>query len=122
MRRTNLENWVPNSMEKKCLDQLDSSENWESFIKSPKPPESEHLSWRPFFKIFLFNLAFFSLIVTLLFGVIAAGTLGIGGLREDIVAFLALILTIAVATASYVTNLYRRTWNRRAAQQRLFSR
>lgn len=117
MPRFNPNDWTPNSMERKCLVHLDSAENWERILKRTQPPEDERLSWRPFIKIFAINLIFFLFFVAIIMTVVAVGTLGIAGVREDIVLLTGFILVVSAITAAYTTHLYRRSWNRRAAQQ-----
>ena len=101
-------------MEKRCLEQLDSVENWEKFLKTSKPSETEFLNWRPFIKIFLFNVVFLGVIVMVLIAGVAVGTLGIETLKEDWPLILAFNLFVSIVAAIYTTNLYRRSWNRRA--------
>lgn len=114
MFKSHPEDWSPNSLETQCLRHLDSTENWENVLKRPKPLESEHLSYRPFIKIFFINIVFFSTIVTVLLSVVAIGTLGISGLREDLPLFFGFVSTVTIIMAAYTTHLYRRSWNRRA--------
>jgi hypothetical protein len=114
MPRRSPEDWSPNSLETQCLRHLDSTENWETVLKRPKPPESERLTYRPFVKIFFINILFFSLIITLLLTVVAIGTLGTAGLLEDLPLFIGFVATVTIIMAAYTTYLYRRSWNRRA--------
>jgi hypothetical protein len=114
MPRRSPEDWSPNSLEAQCLRHLDSTENWETVLKRPKPPESERLTYRPFVKIFFINILFFSLIITLLLTVVAIGTLGTAGLLEDLPLFIGFVATVTIIMAAYTTYLYRRSWNRRA--------
>ena len=49
-------------------------------------------------------------------GSLEVGFSGLAGLREDLSLLVIVVLTIALAFALYVTNLYRGSWNRRAAR------
>lgn len=116
MARFRVEDWSPNAMERKCLAQLDSEQNWEQILKRPRPADSQLLDWRPFIKIFAFNLVFFSLVLTMLLVVASAGSMGIAAASE-LWRELAFFTAVAsLGTALYTTHLYRRSWNRRAQQ------
>ena len=108
--------WTPNSLEAKCLRHLDSQAAWKDILKLERPPTAEPQSWRPFWRIFVMNLAQFIVVLGLLLGSLEVATTGWAGLREDLPYFITIVLTIALGFAAYVTNLYRRSWNRRAAK------
>ena len=108
--------WTPNSLEAKCLRHLDSHAAWLDILKLERPPTSEPQSWRPFWRIFVMNLIQFIVVLTFLFGSLEVGFSGWAGLREDLPFFIGIVLIIAFGFAAYVTNLYRRSWNRRAAK------
>lgn len=103
-------------MERKCLAQLDSAENWEQILKRQKPAESERLDWRPFGRIFLFNWVFFAVALAFLLVVVTAGVGGMESLSEFKWEISGFVVAGSVVTAAYATNLYRRSWNRRAMQ------
>jgi magnesium-transporting ATPase (P-type) len=104
--------WSPNSLEK----HLDSAENWTSILKQAKPDKSEAQPWRPFWRILIINLIQFSAVFSLVFVSLEIGFTGVAGLKEDLLFVLSAIAFLTLAFAMYVTNLYRRSWNRRAYQ------
>ena len=114
MQRT--QDWSPNSLEKKCLQHLDSSENWVNILKQAKPDKAELQPWRPFWRILIINLVQFSAVFSLVFVSLEIGFSGVAGLKEDFVFVIGVITALTLAFASYVTYLYRRSWNRRAKQ------
>lgn len=116
MARFQPDSWSPNAMERKCLAQLDSAENWEQILKRQKPAESERLDWRPFGRIFLFNWVFFAVALAFLLVVVTAGVGGMESLSEFKWEISGFVVAGSVVTAAYATNLYRRSWNRRAMQ------
>ena len=109
------DDWIPNSMELKCLRHLDPEENWTGILRQPKPPESEQLGWAPFRVIFGINMLQFTPILAILF-VSLELTFGggVSSLREDALVGSGIVVGLAAIMASYVTYLYRRSWNRRA--------
>ena len=108
--------WTPNSLEKKCLKDLDSPENWQNILKTPRPSSHERQSWRPFWRIYVINIALFLAVFAFLFGSLEIGFSGFDGLREDFAIFVVFVGVMATGFAAYVTYLYRRSWNRRAKQ------
>ena len=110
------QDWSPNSLEKKCLKHLDSAENWTRYLKHERPPSSEPQPWRPFWRIYLINIANFLAVFALMFGTLEIGFTGVAGLREDLPFLVGLVVVFAMLFAGYVTHLYRRSWNRRAAR------
>ncbi len=114
MTKRRIEDWSPNSLEKKCLQHLDSAENWTQYLKHERPPNSEPQSWRPFWRIYIINIVQFLAVLAFLFGSLEIGFAGLSGLLEDLPVVLGLTVSIAAGFAAYVTYLYRRSWNRRA--------
>ena len=107
--------WIPNSLEKKCLRDLDSRENWTNILKHERPDESQIQSWKPFRKIFAFNLVLFLGVLSLIFITLEFGQgVRFNEFREDLLGGTILVILTAASMALYVTHLYRRTWNRRA--------
>jgi len=109
------DDWIPNAVELKCLRHLDPEENWSGILRQPKPPESQRLGWGPFRLIFVINMIQFTPILAILF-VSLELTFGGGvtSLREDALVGSAIVVGLAAIMATYVTYLYRRSWNRRA--------
>ena len=108
--------WTPSSLEAKCLSHLDQENNWSQILGRERPGEMEPQSWRPFFKIFYINLAVFWVTTMLaFFSVEIGGGSSRADLLSDLVPGAALMLTLSTVLASYVTYLYRRSWNRRAS-------
>lgn len=114
-----IRDWSPNSLEKKCLQHLDSSENWIAILKQERPPNSQLLDWKPFWRIYIINIVQFTIVLTLVFGSLEIGFSGLSGLKEDRTILIGIVATMAIMFAAYVTNLYRRSWNRRARQMLL---
>jgi hypothetical protein len=107
--------WIPSALEAKCLQHLDVAENWTSILKQPRPDEAERLGWRPFRRIFFFNLVVFLVATTAVFVFVELGGGGpASNIAEDKVPGGIVIAFVSVCLAAFVTNLYRRTWNRRA--------
>ncbi len=101
-------------MEKTCLQHLDRIDNWK-ILRTERPEETQLLPWKPFLPIFFINIINFTLIFALVFALIGfASKVGVQELREDLPGAVVLTIGISAAFALYVTNLYRRTWNRRA--------
>ena len=107
--------WRPSLLEKRCLQHLDSEENWRLLNRS-KPPPEEELPWKPFGYIFRINIFLFAVVFAILGvlgGVASAslnlewivGTVVFGGFAAAFMAFLSAFL-------------YRRSWNRRARSYR----
>ena len=113
---TRTKDWSPNSLEKKCLQHLDSAENWINILKQVMPDKSEPQPWRPFWRILIINLVQFALVFSLVFVSLEIGFSGVAGLKEDLAFVIGAIAILTIIFASYVTNLYRRSWNRRARQ------
>ncbi len=106
--------WNPSSMESKCLQQLDATDNWR-MLNRERPLENEVLSWKPFYRIFGFNFVLFLLVLSVLLSLIAVSSgFDARDLRENIITASATVGGIACAMSLYVTSLYRRVWNRRA--------
>jgi hypothetical protein len=106
--------WVPNSMEKTCLEHLDRVDNWK-LLRAERPEETVILPWKPFRRIFLYNVSLFVLIFAVLFTVIGFGSrVGSEELKDDLLMGAVLTIVISSLMALYVTGLYRRTWNKRA--------
>ena len=107
-------NWVPSPLEQKCLQQLDAPGSWK-MLKTSLPHESDVLSWRPFRRIFGFNLVLFSIVfIAIFFGLERTAETDALGIKEDLPYGMAIALALTVSFAFYVTHLYRRSWNRRA--------
>ena len=102
--------WNPSQLEQRCLEQLDHAENWR-LLDRARPHEEEILPWRPFGRIFWFNLAVFGPVIALL-------AAGVGHLAEfeasDIPGTIAFVIVASVGMAFLAAGLYRRSWNRRA--------
>jgi hypothetical protein len=111
-----IQNWSPNSLEKKCLEHLDSPENWLDILKVQQPAFDELQSWKPFWRIFIINITLFLIVFGFLFSSLEVGFGGFEGLLEDLSILLIVVAIMSTSFAAYVTYLYRRTWNRRAIQ------
>ena len=109
-----IQDWSPNSLEKKCLQHLDSAENWTRYLKHERPPNSEPQPWRPFWRIYLINVVQFFAVLAVVFVSLELGFGGFASLREDLAIVVTLVIVGAMHFAAYVTYLYRRSWNRRA--------
>ncbi len=106
--------WRPSATERKCLQHLDSPGGWK-MLRVTRPEESDVLSWRPFRRIFGFNLVLFLVIMTIVFvGLEITTGADREGIREDLPYGIAGVVLIATALAAYSARLYRRSWNRRA--------
>lgn len=101
-------------MEQTCLKHLDRAGSWE-YLNKTRPEETDLIGWRQVSKIFRFNLVLFAAIFAVLLSLLAFGS---GYSRadslEDLPIGLLLTLLISVGMATYVADLYRRSWNHRA--------
>jgi hypothetical protein len=118
MPRFSSETWTPSQIEAQCLRHLDSAENWDSILKLPQPPEVQDISYRPFYRVFGFNLVLFSVTLTGVLIGAAWGTLGPQDFSETIPWLVGLAILTAAGLSGYTCYLYRRSWNRRAKQRR----
>ena len=75
-----IQNWSPNSLEKKCLQHLDSPENWLDILKVQQPAFDEPQSWKPFWRIFIINITLFLIVFGFLFSSLEVG---FGGFEVD---------------------------------------
>lgn len=106
-------------MEKKCLRDLDSEENWTRILRQPRPDQTTKLDWKPFWRIYIINLVQFLLALTFIFFSLEVGLgTGIAGFKEDFAIGMTSVGVFAISLAAYVTHLYRRSWNRRALRLR----
>ncbi len=108
--------WNPTSLEQRCLQQLDHAENWR-MLDREKPSEDEVLPWKPFGRIFGFNLAVFGPVISVVFLAIslASGTDRSELLHPDnLIPGIGFILVTSLLMALFAASLYRRSWNRRA--------
>jgi hypothetical protein len=105
-------------MEQKCLQHLDAPGSWE-MLRTSSPERSDILGWSPFRRVFGFNLALFAIVFAgIFFGLEMSMEAGLAGIREDLPYGIGLVLVLSVSMAAYVTNLYRRSWNKRANEIR----
>lgn len=112
MRKT----WVPSAMERKCLQHLDAPGSW-NILREERPDNAEILPWRPFRRIFGFNLTLFSVVLVALFFLVElASGMGATEIMDDLPYGLGFSLLVAIGLSLYVMNLYRKTWNRRASR------
>ncbi|RYG36499.1 hypothetical protein EON81_09580 [bacterium] len=109
--------WVPSEIERRCLDQLSSEEAWK-WIGMPRPDEASDITWRPFGKIFAFNVVVFLpvFLVLTIFGwrSLAAEDSSMVLDTPSILTLAAVILVPTLVMAVLVVSIYRRSWNRRA--------
>jgi polyferredoxin len=104
--------------EAKCLAQMDDEAIWLR-IGRPKPAESEKLPRWVVSMIFRFNFAIFAGVLTVLLVVLAftmSDSLSDFRNTADILSVVGFIVVVATAMAFYSANIYRRSWNRRAAR------
>lgn len=106
--------WNPSVLERKCLRDLDGEDSWPEILHEMRPDESEVQPWRPFRRIFYFNLFVFLPVTALAFLFVEFGS-GAPDLRGDALAGAICVLTATLLFSGYVTHLYRRSWNRRAS-------
>jgi hypothetical protein len=112
--RTMRKSWVPSPLEQKCLQHLDAPGSWK-VLKTSLPQETDVLNWRPFRRIFGFNLVLFSIVfIAIFFGLERTVETDALGIKEDLPYGMGVALLLAVSFAFYVTHLYRRSWNSRA--------
>ena len=85
-------------------------------LDRPMPGVEEELPWKPFRYIFFLNLVVFVAV----FGPIAELLLALSGPVSVDWFFITLALSLlpALLMACFATNLYRRSWNRRARSYR----
>ena len=110
------QSWNPLQLERRCLEQLDHADNWR-LLDREKPYEDEILPWKPFGRIFRFNLTVFAPVITVLIALISVGS-GTD-LREllqpdNLYPGLGFIAVTSLLMAWFAAGLYRRSWNRRA--------
>ncbi|CAN5389823.1 hypothetical protein BH11ARM2_BH11ARM2_23900 [soil metagenome] len=109
--------WVPSSVEQRALDHLESESAWQ-WLGFERPDESERVGWRPFLKIFGFNvivfLPVFLLLVVFGWHSMAADDPSMSLDAPTVLGLVAMILLPSAMAAAVVTGLYRRSWNRRA--------
>jgi len=108
--------WIPSSLEKKCLGQLDHQDNWR-LLDRERPGEAEILPWKPFQRIFWFNFVLFGPVIAVLLVVVnsaSGGSFRDAFLLENLIPGLVVLLLSSVGMSLFAANLYRQSWNRRA--------
>lgn len=109
--------WMPSPLEEKCLSHMDDDENWSKILGYERPAPSEPQGWKPFAKIFRINFALFFVVLGITFPGIVIGSGGtLSDLAEYAVGGSIIVLGASLGLAGFVTHLYRKTWNRRAAE------
>lgn len=105
-------------MEQKCLRDLDAPNAWQ-FLRAAEPEQTDELPWRPFRRIFWFNLWLFAVIILALFLLFEkAASAEASEILADLPYGLAISIGVAAVMATYATNLYRKSWNDRAKSLR----
>lgn len=106
--------WIPSPLEQKCLRHLDTPGSWE-VLRTAAHDEEEILSWRPFRRVFLFNMTLFAPILIAIFLLLEwKADAGPSEIFADLPVGLGVVLFLAAFLSIYVMHLYRRSWNRRA--------
>lgn len=109
--------WVPSNMEQRALEHLGTEEAWR-WLGQERPDESQPVGWKPFRRIFGFNLLVFLPIFVGLaaFGwrALAADDPNMALDAPTVLTLMAVVLLPSALMALVATGLYRRSWNRRA--------